>query len=174
MRVRARTESFSVERISEEELKLARAPDARNWCWPHSSGNLGTSIATEGRLTTDVPNVCLPSLCFHLRRRKFSIIWPGIRMRKTPSMASFIGGCSTPASKNGRRKLQGPSLNSSNKVFSNNSDVRMAMYFTASPRIISRRFGNGHHETLLLTQLRKSLTRKYNHARHVDLSRCLY
>jgi hypothetical protein len=33
--------------------------------------------------------------------------------------------------------------------------LRMATYFTTSPRNISRRFGNGHHETLFLTQPRE-------------------
>ena len=172
MRVRARTETFSAERIFTGEIETRQGAGGTQLVLALQQRKL--KVRRLLQWDTDVPNVCLPSLHFHLRPQKFSIIWPGIRMRKTPSTASFIGGCSMPASKNGRRKLQRPSRNSSNKVFSNKGDLRMAAYFTTSPRIISRRFGNGHHETLLLTQLRKSPTRKDNHARHVDLSRCLY
>ena len=89
-------------------------------------------------------------LRFHLRRRKFSTIWPGIRTHKTPSTVSFTGGCSTPALESGPRELQRPSRNSSNEVFSNKANLRTATYFTAPPRTISRRFSNGHHEPLLL------------------------
>ena len=144
--------------FSEEELKLAGAPEASNWCWLRTAETKRYVDCYRG--TTDVPNVCLSSLCLHLQRQKFSIIWPDIRMRKTPSTASFIGGCSMPASKNGRRKLQRPSRNSSSKVFSKKNDLRMATYFTTSHRNISRRFSNSHHETLLLTQPRKPSNKK--------------
>src|SRR6266478_1955138 len=102
---------------------------------------------------------CRP-LRFHLRRRKFSTIWPGIRRHKTPSTVSFTGGCSTPAFESGPRRLQRPSRNSSNEVFSNKANLPTATYFTAPPHIISRRFSNGHHETLLLTQPRKPSNKK--------------
>src|SRR5438132_6384656 len=102
---------------------------------------------------------CRP-LRFHLRHQKFSTIWPGIRRHKTQSTVSFTGGCSTPAFESGPRKLQRPSRNSSNKVFSNKANLRTATYFTTPPRTISRRFSNGHHETLLLTQSRKPSNKK--------------
>ena len=111
-------------------------------------------------ITVTWPNVCVPSLSFRLPRRKFSIIWPGIRMRKTLSTASFSGGCSTLASENGHQKLQRLSRNSSNKVFSNKSDLRTATSFTAPPRTISRRFSNRRGETPPLTQLRKPSNKK--------------
>src|SRR6266545_2176308 len=101
---------------------------------------------------------CQP-LRFHLRHQKFSTTWRGIQMHRTPSTASFIGGCSTPAFEIEPRKLQRPSRNSSNKVFSNKANLRTATYFTAPPRTISRRFSNDH-QTLLLTQPRKLSNKK--------------
>ena len=38
-----------------------------------------------------------------------------------------------------------------NKAFSKKSELPTEMYFTASPRNISRVFSNGHHETPVLT-----------------------
>jgi hypothetical protein len=136
--------------FSEEELKHAGAPEAHNSC-PRAEAEISRYVDCYiGRLT---PMCACQPLPFHLRRRKFSTIWPDIRRHKTPSTVSFIGGCSTPAFESGPRKLQRPSRNSSNKVFSKKSDLRTAKYFTAPPRTISRRFSNGHHETLLLTQV---------------------
>src|SRR4051794_7170962 len=105
----------------------------------------GYAACYNRRLTS--LDACLPTHDFHLQRQKFWITLPGIRTPKTPSMGSFIGGCSTLACKNGRRKLRRASRNSSNKVFSNKSDLRTATSFTTSHRIIWRRFSNGHDES---------------------------
>ena len=104
-------------------------------------------------------NACVSTLCFHLRRRKFSIIWQPVQMRRTQSTAFFIGGSSTLTSENGRRKLRRPSLSSSNKVFSNKSDLRMEMYFTTSRRVTSPLFSRDHHRTLLLMMTRDEIHR---------------
>jgi hypothetical protein len=112
--------------------------------WRAASEILGTSVA---RPTIHIPNACLPTRHFHLQRQKFWIISPAIQRRRTRWMASFIGGCSTLACKNGRRKLRRPSRNSSNKVFSHKSDLQTATSFTTFHRAISRRFSNGHRET---------------------------
>lgn len=158
MRVRARTKSFSAKRIFRGGIETRETTGGTQLVLAPQQRKLRYVDCYRG--TTDIPNVCLPSLCFHLRRRKFSTIWPSIRMHRTPSTASFIGGCSTLTSKSGRRKLQRPSRNSSKEVFSNKSDLRMATYFTTSPRIISRRFTKGLHETLPLTQPRKPSNKK--------------
>ena len=97
--------------------------------------------------------MCPPSLRFHLRRQKFSIISRGIRRRKTPSTASFIGGCSTPVSSDGRRKLRRPLCNSSNKVFSKKSVLRTGKHFTTSRRVISPRCGNSQNQALHLQKM---------------------
>ena len=117
----------------------------------HSSGNYRYADCYKRRLTCPM---CLPSLCFHLRHQKFWIIWPDIRRHRTPSTASCIGGCSTPASRGGRRKLQRPWGNSSNKVFSKKSLLQTAKHFTTFPRIISPRFSTGHHQSLNNDMLR--------------------
>jgi hypothetical protein len=140
-----RTEIFSGEPIlrGEIETRGARSRHAIR-VGPGAAETTGTSIATQGGPTSPM---CVPNLRYHLRRQKFWIIWPGIRTLKTPSTASFIGGCSTPASKNGRRKLRRPSRNSSNEASSRKSYPRTAKYFTTFPRIISRRFSNSNRQT---------------------------
>src|SRR6266545_2798558 len=90
--------------------------------------------------------MCLTSLCFHLRRQKFSIIWPDSRVPRTLSTASFTGGCSTLVSETGHRKLHRPSLNWSNEVSSKKNRLRMAKYSTASLHFISPLFSNRHHQ----------------------------
>jgi len=158
IRVRARTEVFSGERIFRGGIETRGSKRRRAIRVRAQQRKLrGTSIATAGRLT---PNVCSPTHDFHLRHRKFSTIWLAIRRHEIPSTVSFTGGCSTPVFESGPRKLQTPSRNSSNEVFSNKANLQMATYFTAPPRTISRRFSNGHHETLLLTQLRKPSNKK--------------
>jgi hypothetical protein len=152
-RVRAEQRCSRASAFSEEELKHARATGDEQFASERSSGNYEVRrLLHMGRLTQMC--ACRP-LRFHLRRRKFSTIWPGIRRHKTPSTVSFTGGCSTPAFESGPRKLQRPSRSSSNEVFSNKANLRTATYFTAPPRAISQRFSNGHHGTLLLTQARK-------------------
>ena len=160
IRVRARTiDILSGERIFRGGIETRASAGGTQFVFALQQRKCtGTSIATGRRLT--VPNVCLPTLDFHLRRQKFSIIWPGSRMHRTRSTASFIGGCSTPAFGTGRRKLRRPSRNSSNEVSSKKSHLRTAKYFTTSLRVISPLFSNGHHETLLLTQLRKPSNKK--------------
>jgi len=146
IRVRALIEIFLGECIFTGGIETRETAGGRQLVLAStSSGNYRYADCFKRRLTSPM---CLPSLCFLLQRQKFSIIWPGIQMRKTPSTASFTGGYSTPASKNGRRELQRPSRNSSNKVFSNKSDPRTGTSFTTSHRIISRRFSNRRHETL--------------------------
>lgn len=157
IRVRARTEVFSGERFFRGGIETRGARAAHNSC-PRAEAEISRYVDCYiGRLT---PMCAWQPLPFHLRRRKFSTIWPDIRRHKTPSTVSFTGGCSTPAFESGPRELQRPSRNSSNKVFSKKSDLRTAKYFTAPPRTISRRFSNGHHETLLLTQPRKPSNKK--------------
>jgi len=159
IRVRARTEVFSGERIFRGGIETRGSERRRTIPVCAQQRKLrGTSIATGERLTSQMC-ACRP-LRFHLRRRKFSTIWPGIRRHKTPSTVSFTGGCSTPAFESGPRKLQRPSRNSSNEVFSNKANLRTAAYFTAPPRTISRRFSDGHHETPLLTQPRRPSNKK--------------
>ena len=159
IRVRARTEVFSGERIFRGGIETRGSERRRTIPVCAQQRKLrGTSIATGERLTSQMC-ACRP-LRFHLRRRKFSTIWPGIRRHKTPSTVSFTGGCSTPAFESGPRKLQRPSRNSWIGDFSKEDHPPTARYFTASPQTISRRFSNGYHETLLLTQPRKPSNKK--------------
>jgi hypothetical protein len=158
IRIRARTDVFSGERFFRGGIETRGGKRRRTIRVPAQQRKLrGMSIARRKRLT---PNVCSPTHDFPLRRRKFSTIWRDIRTLKTPSTVSFIGGCSTHVSESGRRKLQRPSPNSSNWVFSNKASLRTAEYFTAPPRTISQRFSNGHHGTLLLMQPRRPCNKK--------------
>ena len=155
IRVPAQTEIFSSRRIFRGGSKT------------HSTGGRTELVRSQRSRKCEVrcllqeagdrSNVCSPTHDFHLRPQKFSMFWP--RMH-TARSRTFSGGYSTLAFGTGRRKLRRPSHNSSNTVSSKKSYLRTAKYFTTSLRVISPLFSSSHHETLLLTQLHKSPSKK--------------